>query len=64
MSIEKVLYRAEATSSGGREGQSKSSDGVLNLKLSTPRNWAGAAGTAPTPSSCLPAVIPRVFLAL
>ncbi len=49
MSIEKVLYRATATSTGGREGTSKSSDGVLDLKLTTPKELggAGAVGTNP-----------------
>src|SRR3954471_475456 len=49
MSIEKVLYRAKATSTGGREGTSKSTDGVLDLKLTTPKELggAGAVGTNP-----------------
>jgi Ohr subfamily peroxiredoxin len=49
MSIEKVLYRAKAESSGGREGTSKSSDGVLDLKLTTPKEMggSGAGGTNP-----------------
>ncbi len=49
MSIEKVLYRAQATSSGGREGTSRSSDGVLDVKLTTPKalGGAGAPGTNP-----------------
>ncbi|MGE5865809.1 MAG: organic hydroperoxide resistance protein, partial [Rhizobacter sp.] len=33
MSLEKVLYTATATSTGGREGTSRSSDGVLDVKL-------------------------------
>ena len=44
MSIDKVLYRAQATSQGGREGSSKSSDGVLNLQLSTPCVLGGTGG--------------------
>jgi Ohr subfamily peroxiredoxin len=49
MSIEKVLYTARATSTGGREGTSKSSDGVLDLKLTTPKELGGngAVGTNP-----------------
>jgi Ohr subfamily peroxiredoxin len=49
MSIEKVLYKAHATSTGGREGTSKSSDGVLDLKLTTPKELGGngAVGTNP-----------------
>lgn len=49
MSIEKVLYRAKATSSGGREGNSRSSDGVLDLKLSTPKELGGGGGDGTNP---------------
>ena len=46
---ETILYTAHATSTGGREGTSKSSDGVLDLKLTTPKDMggAGAVGTNP-----------------
>lgn len=49
MSIEKVLYRAKATSQGGREGSSRSDNGVLDLKLTTPKELGGngAEGTNP-----------------
>jgi Ohr subfamily peroxiredoxin len=49
MKIEKVLYTAHATSTGGREGSSKSSDGILDVKLTTPKELGGngAAGTNP-----------------
>ncbi len=49
MSIEKVLYRAEATATGGRDGRAVSSDNVLDVKLTTPRELGGAgnAGTNP-----------------
>jgi osmotically inducible protein OsmC len=49
MSIEKALYQATATSTGGREGRSVSSDGVLDVKLTTPKELGGngAAGTNP-----------------
>ena len=46
---EKILYTAHATSTGGREGTSKSSDGVLDLRLTTPKELGGngAVGTNP-----------------
>ena len=49
MKLDKVLYTAHATSTGGREGTSKSSDGVLDLKLTTPKEMGGngAVGTNP-----------------
>ena len=37
MAIEKVLYRGHATATGGREGRAVSSDGVLDVKLTTPK---------------------------
>ena len=47
--IEKVLYKATATAHGGREGQIKSSDGVLEASLTTPKELGGggARGTNP-----------------
>ena len=36
-----VLYTAEATSSGGRDGRVRTSDGVIDLALSMPRELGG-----------------------
>lgn len=48
MSIEKVLYVAHATATGGRDGKAASSDGVLNVSLSTPKELGGGGpGTNP-----------------
>jgi Ohr subfamily peroxiredoxin len=49
MSIEKVLYTAHATATGGREGRGVSSDKALEVTLSTPKELGGngAAGTNP-----------------
>ncbi|QGZ40518.1 Ohr subfamily peroxiredoxin [Pseudoduganella flava] len=49
MSLEKVLYRAQSKSTGGREGKSVSNDGVLDVKLTTPKELGGngAVGTNP-----------------
>ncbi|MDE2300910.1 MAG: organic hydroperoxide resistance protein [Burkholderiales bacterium] len=49
MKLDKVLYTAHATSTGGRSGTSKSSDGVLDLTLTTPKELGGngAVGTNP-----------------
>ncbi len=62
MSIEKVLYRAQATSQGGREGNSKSSDGVLNLQLSTPRELGGGGGPGTNPEQLFAAGYSACFL--
>jgi lipoyl-dependent peroxiredoxin len=44
-----ILYKATATSTGGRDGRAVSSDEQLNVKLSAPKELggAGAAGTNP-----------------
>ena len=49
MAIDKVLYCASAKATGGREGRAVSSDGVLDVKLTTPKELGGngLAGTNP-----------------
>lgn len=42
--IEKVIYQAHATSTGGRDGSTRSSDGLIDLKLSVPKEMGGAGG--------------------
>jgi lipoyl-dependent peroxiredoxin len=62
MSIEKVLYTAEATATGGRDGRAISSDGVLNVQLSTPRELGGAGGTGTNPEQLFAAGYSACFL--
>lgn len=45
LEFEKVLYTARTHTSGGREGASRSSDGRLDIQLSTP----GAPGSGTNP---------------
>jgi Ohr subfamily peroxiredoxin len=45
MTSEKLLYTARAHTTGGRDGQSRSSDGRLDIKLSSP----GAPGNGTNP---------------
>lgn len=42
--IDKVVYQARATSTGGRDGTTRSSDGLLDLKLAVPKEMGGAGG--------------------
>jgi Ohr subfamily peroxiredoxin len=42
--IEKVLYKANATATGGRDGAAVSSDGLLNVKLAPPKELGGMGG--------------------
>lgn len=45
---EKVLYRAQATSTGGRDGRSETSDGQISVKLALPKEMGGKGdGTNP-----------------
>jgi Ohr subfamily peroxiredoxin len=49
MSIEKVLYRAYAEAYGGRDGRAVSSDGILDVALTTPKELGGAGGEGSNP---------------
>lgn len=49
MSIEKVLYATSATVTGGRDGRGVSTDGRLDLTLSTPKELGGAGGAGTNP---------------
>lgn len=62
MSIEKVLYRAEATSTGGREGASRSSDGILDVKLTTPKELGGNGLPGTNPEQLFAAGYSACFL--
>jgi Ohr subfamily peroxiredoxin len=42
--IDKVVYRAHATSTGGRDGSTRTSDGLLDLKLAVPKEMGGPGG--------------------
>ena len=42
--LTKVLYTAVATSTGGREGKSVSSDGLLDVRLAPPKELGGPGG--------------------
>lgn len=44
-----ILYKASATSTGGRDGRAVSSDNALDVKLAAPRELGGTgtAGTNP-----------------
>ncbi len=62
MSIEKILYTAEATATGGRDGRAVSSDNVLNVQLSTPRELGGAGGAGTNPEQLFAAGYSACFL--
>jgi Ohr subfamily peroxiredoxin len=62
MSIENVLYRAEAKATGGRDGRAVSSDGVLDIKLSTPKSLGGAGGEGTNPEQLFAAGYSACFI--
>ena len=62
MKLDKILYTAHATSSGGREGGSKSSDGVLDVKLTTPKELGGNGATGTNPEQLFAAGYSACFL--
>src|SRR5690606_41775238 len=62
MSIEKVLYRAQATANGGRDGRAVSSDGALDVKLATPTELGGAGGQGTNPEQLFAAGYSAGFL--
>ncbi len=49
MAIDKALYTAAATSTGGRTGSTASSDGRIQLQLSTPKELGGDGGPGTNP---------------
>ncbi|KRW62432.1 organic hydroperoxide resistance protein [Pseudomonas sp. TTU2014-080ASC] len=62
MSIEKILYVATATASGGRDGRAVSSDHALDVSLSTPKALGGAGGTGTNPEQLFAAGYSACFL--
>ena len=62
MKLEKVLYTAHATSTGGREGTSKTDDGVLDVKLTTPKQLGGNGATGTNPEQLFAAGYSACFI--
>ena len=58
----KVLYTAQATSTGGRTGHAKTADGVLDLDLVTPKELGGAGGAGTNPEQMFAAGYSACFV--
>jgi osmotically inducible protein OsmC len=56
--LEKVLYTAKAHTTGGRDGASRTDDGRLDIKLSSP----GTAGTGTNPEQLFAAGYAACFI--
>lgn len=59
--LEKVVYRAQATATGGRDGSAQTPDGQLNVKLAVPKEMGGA-GTGVNPEQLFAAGYSACFL--
>jgi osmotically inducible protein OsmC len=62
MKPQKILYTAQSTATGGRDGRAVSSDQVLNVALATPRELGGAGGAGTNPEQLFAAGYSACFL--
>ncbi len=62
MALDKVLYTAQATATGGRAGTAESSDGALKVDLSTPKELGGAGGSGTNPEQLFAAGYSACFI--
>lgn len=62
MSLDNVLYRASAEATGGRDGRAISSDGVLDVALTTPQELGGAGGEGTNPEQLFAAGYSACFI--
>lgn len=60
--LQQTMYTGVATSTGGREGTAVSSDGKLNLTLSTPKALGGPGGEGTNPEQLFAAGYSACFL--
>ena len=62
MLIDAVLYQAQVKATGGRDGRAVSADGVLDVRLSIPRELGGAGGQGTNPEQLFAAGYAACFL--
>ena len=62
MAIEKAVYTAHATSTGGRTGSTESSDSRIKLNLSTPKELGGDGGAGTNPEQLFAAGYSACFI--
>ena len=62
MAIDKALYTAHATSTGGRSGSTESDDGAVKLPLTTPKELGGAGGAGTNPEQLFAAGYSACFI--
>src|SRR6266545_5771382 len=59
---DKILYEAEVTATGGRDGKAASEDGLLSVSLSLPKSLGGPGGTGTNPEQLFAAGYAACFL--
>lgn len=57
-----ILYRTAATAMGGRDGHARSRDGILDVRLSTPKELGGAGGEDTNPEQLFAAGYSACFI--
>ncbi|MBQ0748476.1 MAG: organic hydroperoxide resistance protein [Marinobacter sp.] len=62
MAVKEILYRASAEATGGRDGRAISSDGVLDVELTTPQAMGGAGGKGTNPEQLFAAGYSACFI--
>lgn len=62
MTPEKILYTAEMTTTGGRDGSSNRSDGSFPLKLTVPKGLGGPGGEGTNPEELFAAGYSACFI--
>ena len=64
MLLEEVLYRAQVKATAGRDTRAVSSDGVLDLKVTRPRELGGRNGRGTNPEQLFAATYAASFLGI
>ena len=62
MAVKEILYRASAEATGGRDGRAISSDGVLDVELTTPQAMGGAGDKGTNPEQLFAAGYSACFI--
>ena len=62
MVVDRLLYEAHTTATGGREGRVVSSNGILDLKLTLPRQLGGSGQPGTNPEQLFAAAYSACFI--
>jgi Ohr subfamily peroxiredoxin len=62
MALQQVLYTAQATATGGRDGKASTPDGALNVALSVPKGLGGPGGAGTNPEQLFAAGYAACFI--